>query len=75
MTMEPWVEKLMGEFGAERVSTAQEEILSHSYDAWSVAIKWRQQGKTPYRPAAVFRPKALRKSAGCWSGPPRTGSL
>ena len=55
--METWIEKLVGEFGAECVITTEEEILSHSYDAWSVAIKWRQQGKTPYCPDAVFRPR------------------
>jgi alkyldihydroxyacetonephosphate synthase len=53
-----WVEELLKQFGPERVITADAELLSHSYDAWSVAIKWRQQGKAPYRPDALFLPQS-----------------
>lgn len=28
-----------------------------SYDAWPVAVKWRNQGKVPYQPDVVVRPR------------------
>ncbi len=68
--MEAWVEKLKKELGAERVLTGQEEILAHSYDAWPVAIKWRQQGKAPFHPDAIFRPNSTQEVSRllAWAG-------
>lgn len=40
----------------ERISCSAEQIADHSYDAWPVAVKWRQQGKQPCKPDAVVKP-------------------
>lgn len=41
-----------------RVSTAEEEILKHSYDAWPVAVKERQAGESSLRPDVVVAVKS-----------------
>src|SRR5262245_35390171 len=51
-----WLEELNDLLGAERISTAADDIRLHSYDWWPVAAKWRQQGKQPYAPLAVVHP-------------------
>lgn len=38
---------------AGRVSTAEADILNHSYDAWPVAVKERQAGESSHRPDVV----------------------
>ena len=38
------------------VSTDGADLERHSCDVWPVAVKWRQQGKEPHRPAVVVRP-------------------
>jgi len=43
---------------SERISLGEPDIAAHSYDAWPVAIKWRQQGLQPCRPDAVVRPQS-----------------
>jgi len=40
----------------ERLSDNPSTIEAHSYDAWPVAIKWRQQGKQPCKPEAIALP-------------------
>jgi alkyldihydroxyacetonephosphate synthase len=49
-------DKILSAVPAGRVSQADACIAEHSYDAWPVAVKWRQQGKQPCRPDAVVRP-------------------
>ena len=39
-------------------STEDRDILAHSYDAWPISVKWKQQGKQPCKPDAVFWPKS-----------------
>lgn len=51
-------DKVLGAVSAGRVSQARACIADHSYDAWPVAVKWRQQGKQPCRPDAVARPRS-----------------
>ncbi|NRA19407.1 MAG: FAD-binding oxidoreductase [Oceanospirillaceae bacterium] len=43
---------------ADRILTGDADIAEHSYDAWPVAIKWRQQGKQPCKPEAVVKVKS-----------------
>ena len=43
--------------GPEVVFVSEEERSAHSYDAWPVAAKWKMQGKRPYVPDVVVRPK------------------
>jgi alkyldihydroxyacetonephosphate synthase len=54
-----WIEQLKNEIGAGQVIDDEGEIFLHSYDWWPVAAKWRQQGKQPYRPDVVVRPKQV----------------
>lgn len=49
---------LSGSVPAGRLSQDSDSIAAHSYDAWPVAVKWRQQGKQPCRPDAVARPRS-----------------
>lgn len=39
------------------ISSNLEDVARHSYDAWSVAVKWKRQGKAPMAPDAVVRPQ------------------
>jgi alkyldihydroxyacetonephosphate synthase len=41
---------------AERVTVAQEDLTAHGCDAWPVAIKMHQQGKSTHVPEAVVYP-------------------
>lgn len=41
----------------DRISLTDADISAHSYDAWPVAVKWRQQGLQPCKPDAVVRPQ------------------
>src|SRR5215204_2256007 len=52
-----WIEQLKNEVGPGRVVDDEAEIALHSYDWWPVAATWRRQGKQPYRPDVVVRPK------------------
>jgi alkyldihydroxyacetonephosphate synthase len=54
-----WIERLRNEVGAGRVIDEEAEISRYSYDRWPVAAKWLQQGKQPYRPDVVVRPKRV----------------
>ena len=51
-----WIDSLSELIGPERVISDSADLLSHSYDAWPVAAKWRQQGKQPYQPDVIVRP-------------------
>lgn len=48
---------------ADRISVTDAEIAAHSYDAWPVAIKWRQQGLQPCKPDAVVKPQNAQEVA------------
>ena len=55
---DPFVDRATkNEVGTGRVIDEEAEISRYSYDWWPVAAKWRQQGKQPYRPDVVVRPK------------------
>jgi alkyldihydroxyacetonephosphate synthase len=56
MLSDNWVEELKGYIGHQYVTDKQEALLSHSFDYWPVAIKWKQQGKIPFTPQAIVRP-------------------
>ncbi len=49
------LEKITKSLPDGRISVADDCIAAHSYDAWPVAVKWRQQGKQPCKPEAVAR--------------------
>ena len=51
------IESLAQRIPSDRISVGEPDIAAHSYDAWPVAIKWRQQGLQPCRPDAVARPR------------------
>ncbi len=51
-----WIVRLKQDFSTTHILDSDEELLTYSYDWWPVAAKWRQQGKSPYRPEVVFRP-------------------
>jgi alkyldihydroxyacetonephosphate synthase len=42
--------------GIENVFLSDEILDFHSYDTWPAAIKWKLQGKQPYRPDIVVQP-------------------
>ena len=44
--MKDWIDDLNNLLPKGRVSISQEDLLEHSYDAWSVSIKTRQQGSS-----------------------------
>lgn len=47
----------------DRLSDSDHSIVAHSYDAWPVAVKWRQQGKQPCRPDLVAHPQSTAEVA------------
>lgn len=51
-------------------SYEDDDILSHSYDAWPVSIKWKQQGKQPCKPEVIFWPKNTQEVSSIieWAG-------
>jgi len=55
--------EILGALPAGRISLGDDCIAAHSYDAWPVAVKWRQQGKQPCRPDAVARPRTTEEVA------------
>ncbi|MCL4188065.1 MAG: FAD-binding oxidoreductase [Rhodobacteraceae bacterium] len=55
--------EILGALPAGRISLGEGCIAAHSYDAWPVAVKWRQQGKQPCRPDAVARPRTTEEVA------------
>ena len=50
-----WIEELKALIGAEAVLVDEETIDLHSYDAWPVAAKWKNQGKRPFSPDVVVK--------------------
>jgi alkyldihydroxyacetonephosphate synthase len=54
--VEEWVKELRGLLGETAVVTSLEALDPFSYDCWPVAIKWKLQGKRPYRADAVAYP-------------------
>ena len=56
--MKDWIDDLNNLLPKGRVSISQEEILDHSYDAWSVSIKTRQQGKDDFFPDVIVYPQS-----------------
>lgn len=59
----PDLATILGVLPAGRISVARDSIAAHSYDAWPVAVKWRQQGRQPCRPDAVARPRTTEEVA------------
>jgi alkyldihydroxyacetonephosphate synthase len=55
--------KVLGAVPQDRISLQDACIAEHSYDAWPVAVKWRQQGKQPCRPDAVAHPRSTEEVA------------
>jgi alkyldihydroxyacetonephosphate synthase len=56
MTETSWIQNLQAILPTERISTANDDLLQHSYDTGPVAIKWRQQGKAEHMPDVILRP-------------------
>ncbi len=57
-----WVNLLKKEYGREMVVTETDnELAIHSYDCWPVAVKWKMQGKQPYPPDVIVRPKSTQE--------------
>ena len=54
--MTDWIDSLQALLPPGRVSCAPADLRRHGCDAWSVAIKVRQQDKDTYRPQAVVYP-------------------
>lgn len=50
-----WIEALKELIGADNVLVDEETIDLHSYDAWPVAAKWKNQGKRPFAPDVVVK--------------------
>ena len=50
-----WVEELKTLIGADAVLVDEETIDLHSYDAWPVAAKWKNQGTRPFAPDVVVK--------------------
>ncbi|MBU3030729.1 FAD-binding oxidoreductase [Paracoccus marinaquae] len=48
---------------AERLSDSADCVAAHSYDAWPIAVKWRQQGKQPCKPDLVAHPHSTQEVA------------
>src|SRR5574341_605195 len=59
--MPDWIDDLKAEVGAERVLDSAELLDPYSYDAWPLAVKWRNQGRAPHRPEAVIRPLSVQE--------------
>lgn len=62
--------QLRGLLGSGVVSARARDLSRHSYDAWPVAVKWRRQHKSPYRPEAVVRPRSREQISSLlrWAG-------
>lgn len=55
---EAWLDELKQIVLPGQISVDENDLQQHSYDWWPVAIKWKQQGKQPYRPEVVVRPSS-----------------
>lgn len=53
------IDSLAQHIPGDRISRADADIAAHSYDAWPVAIKWRQQGLQPCKPDAIVKPQTV----------------
>jgi alkyldihydroxyacetonephosphate synthase len=42
--------------GPGAVSSAEDDLVAHSYDEWPMATKWRMQQRRPFQPDLVVRP-------------------
>ena len=56
--MKDWIADLDKLLPKGRVSVSQEKISEHSYDAWSVSIKTRQQGKDDFSTDVIVYPQS-----------------
>ena len=54
--MRDWLASLRALLPPGRVSSDLKELRRHASDAWSVAIKVRQQDRDTYQPQAVVYP-------------------
>ena len=45
--------------GSGAVSSSEDDLAAHSYDAWPIAAKWRMQHRQPFRPDLVVRPTTI----------------
>jgi alkyldihydroxyacetonephosphate synthase len=45
--------------GLSAVSTSEDDLAAHSYDAWPMATKWRMQHRQPFCPDLVVRPASI----------------
>lgn len=50
-----WIEELKVYLGADAVLVDEETIEQHSYDAWPMSAKWKNQGKRPFAPDVVVQ--------------------
>ncbi len=50
-----WIDELKALIGADAVLVDEETIDLHSYDAWQVSAKWKNQGKRPFAPDVVVQ--------------------
>lgn len=50
---------LVALLGADRVFDSEQERDQYAYDAAPLAAKWRNQGKTPYRPDVIVQPNSV----------------
>lgn len=51
----PWLEDLKALLGSSAVLLDEDTIEAHSYDAWPVGAKWKNQGKRPFAPDVVVQ--------------------
>jgi alkyldihydroxyacetonephosphate synthase len=58
-----WLDEVRRLVGPEAVIADEEVIRQHSYDRWPVALKWKQQGKQPYKPEVIIRPREVAQVA------------
>ena len=45
--------------GSGAVSSSEDDLAAHSYDAWPMSAKWRMQHRQPFRPDLVVRPTTV----------------
>ena len=45
--------------GSGAVSSSEDDLAAHSYDASPMAAKWRMQHLQPFRPDLIVRPTAV----------------
>jgi len=50
--------------GSGAVSSTDDDLTAHSYDAWPMAVKWHMQHLQPFRPDLVVRPKTVDQVSG-----------